>query len=217
MTEGCGPENQKTPEQNGDEKFHDKLARYLCLGIITDDNYSETNDLSGLEQIIFFEYNLDPDSESDYERLEKIKAEIFQVIETKYLGGHDSKFDKEALFEEAESAYEHGDAELLQGYIHKNWRKRKYEAWIDKLAKGLIEGVIKDIEPSNLSNYTGLEQIIIAKTNLHPDDIGDHYILLELIKANVRSRVTDFSGGNRFPETTEEVLDLDIAWERNNS
>jgi hypothetical protein len=212
-TENC-PDNQNNPEREDKTDFLEETAWKLCLGIFTDDNYSDINELTGLEQVIAYEYSLNPFREGDIEKIEQIKTEIFNIACGKYLGGYYSRYGEIDLNDYSVSLYEKGDEKYLKNYISRSWTKREYQEWIDEIAISVLKGVLTEDNPSQEYGFSGLEQVIISKTHLNPYFNSEDFLVIEMIMDNVSSRIIDYHGGHSINREPERPLDLEVLWKK---
>lgn len=209
------PENSNSPEEESNSKLISNIARRYYLNEITDDNESPSNQLTGLDQVIVFGFNLDPDNVEDMENLRNIKLEILNKIDCEYKGG--SNFPLEEI-NELDVKYSVEDEQynslLLNHFIYRHAGEKAYKIWTKELAMGVVRGILTDDNPSELNNATGLEQAILLGIKSDPKDSNTYWELLSLIKLNVISRVSEFNGGHNFIKDDSDVLEHAPLWFR---
>jgi hypothetical protein len=202
------------PIPEDDESYDDQVliswitSRYLA-GEITDDNPSIENGLTGLDQVIAFNYDLDPNDEDDRVEIECIRIDIherikFQMNGGSYLENHPleicDNYDYDIVLElERDSCINHfGSLE-------------EYKDWINLVARKIYEGILTEDNPSPITQRTGLDQFIISQVSLD-FNLKDDRMAFYIIKLDLRNKESEYQGGSSLPKMNKEVLKSPVIW-----
>jgi hypothetical protein len=205
------PENNDSQEQESENKIISDIAKGLCLGLITDRELS--NNLSGLDQVIYFNFKLDPKNPTDVHRQKEIKLQIYNRIDCDFNGGcylPTQEIDEEELLYYLEEDID--DDLLLHNFIYHSYGKEKYLSLIEEIATSVIQGVITFDGYSEFDDPSGVEQAIISRTAINPTYYDEDWDLLRLIKLNVLARVKEFEGGNRIEGEGTDIFEFIPLW-----
>jgi len=205
------PNNGEQTDNNDDVLLY--IAKKYEDGIVTDNNISNINWLSGLEQAICFQYNLDPFIGLDIDKIYAIKKQIIykvnpSILKEGYYTEVDNTLDRSKL---RLGLYEKGDEVVHREFVEDYYGYEQYNAWTDKLAMAIIEGVLTEDNPSYLG-FTGLDQAIILGCNLEPINDDRDLTILKIIKQNVKSRVKCYQGGNGLNTAKENIFKTIELW-----
>jgi hypothetical protein len=205
------PDNGEQSESNEGVLYY--LAKKYEEGIVTDNNVSKINGTTGLEQAIVFQYELDLNIRSDVDSIYEIKDNVFtKVINFDYQG-----YATEADLEYQYSAfkigeYKKGDEIVHQEFVDDDYGDGQYDRWIDRLAKAVITGVLTD-DNASYRGLTGLDQVIILGSHLEPLKFDRDWIIVKVIKHDVKEKVKFYQRGNRLNKGKENVFDLMALWD----
>lgn len=205
MNIGPIPENN---QENSEDKRLVWITNSYLAGNITDDNPSEINDLTGLEQAIAFSYNLNPDNEDEMLEIESIRLDIEERIKYQMNGGSYLVNQPITFFSK------HPDEIVLDLdrniAINHFGSLEEYEDWIDRVSRKVFEGLITEDNPSARNQYTGLDQLIISQVGLD-FNLEEDCMAFYIIKLDLRSKETQYQGGSIVPEMDKKALEIAIT------
>jgi hypothetical protein len=182
--------------------------RYLA-GDITDDNPSHENGLTGLDQVIAFNYELDPNDENERVEIECIRIDIEERIKFEMNGGF---FIENQPFKICQN---HPDKILLEidrdTCIDHFGSLEEYEDWINRVSRKIFQNILTEDNPSPRNRMTGLDQFIISQVGLDLNVLEDR-MAFYVIKIDLRNKETEYQGGSSIPQKDDEVLNAPVIW-----
>jgi hypothetical protein len=206
------PDNGEQSESNEGVLYY--LAKKYEEGIVTDNNMSEINWSTGLEQAIAFQYELNPNIDVDMDDIYEIKHSVFNKVFNFDYQGYATEGDIDSSYSAINlGVYEKGDEVVHQEFVDDYYGDEKYDKWIDSLAKAVINGVLTDDNASYLG-LTGLDQVIILGSHLEPLKFDKDWVIVKVIKHDVKEKVKFYQRGNRLNKGNENVFDLMALWKR---
>jgi hypothetical protein len=206
------PDNGEQSESNEGVLYY--LAKKYEEGIVTDNNMSEINWSTGLEQAIAFQYELNPNIDVDMDDIYEIKHSVFNKVFNFDYQGYATEGDIDSSYSAINlCVYEKGDEFVHQEFVDDYYGDEKYDKWIDSLAKAVINGVLTDDNASYLG-LTGLDQVIILGSHLEPLKFDKDWVIVKVIKHDVKEKVKFYQRGNRLNKGNENVFDLMALWKR---
>jgi hypothetical protein len=205
--------HELSPDEQDDyseEKMISWIANRYLAGDITDDNPSTVNSLTGLEQVIAFNYGLDPNDEEERVEIECIRIDIEERIKFQMNGG--SYIENQPL-EFSELNPDEIVLELDRGTCINHFGSlQEYEDWINRVSRKIFENVLTEDNPSPKNRLTGLDQFIISQVGLElrlPEDRMAFYV----IKIDLRNRESEYQGGSFIPGKSVEAISSPVIWE----
>ena len=204
--------------------FIDDVSPLVFSNIITDDNLSPKNGLSGLDQLIMFETgkHLDDIFDLDFVRagIRIQVAHLKKYLEEGLISEEDISnidFDTQMYEEEEdlddEDPYE-GEPYIADGYYRyeddidcyddEYWEEyydyefddERFQAKIRRVAVGYLTEKITIDNPSQINGLTGYEQVINYMAHLLPTkDDKERQKNVERIDQRVQAYLMDFDGG----------------------
>jgi hypothetical protein len=206
------PDNGEQSESNEGVLYY--LAKKYEEGIVTDNNMSEINWSTGLEQAIAFQYELNPNIDVDMDDIYEIKHSVFNKVFNFDYQGYATEGDIDSSYSAINlGVYEKGDEVVHQEFVDDYYGDEQYDKWVDKLAKAVITGVLTDDNASYLG-LTGLDQVIILGSHLEPLKFDKDWVIVKVIKHDVKEKVKFYQRGNRLNKGNENVFDLMALWKR---
>lgn len=197
-----------------EEEFEQDTINWICnrylSGHITDDNPSFANGLTGLDQIIAFNFELDPEDEEDMVEIEYIRLDIQERIRYKMNGGSYLAGVPVQIFEEAEDEPLMADVEKC---IEHFGGEEEYKDWINKVAKNVLLGILTKDNPSYRNGLTGFQQFIISQIGLDLESVEDYGVFCR-IRFDIENRMKDYKGGSRLVKSSSEILSTPIIWDK---
>jgi hypothetical protein len=187
--------------------FVNDVSPLVFSNIITDDNISPKNGLSGLDQVIMFEVGKDMDDIFD---LDFVRAGIRIQV------GLMKKDLKDGLISEEDIAdadfykdiYEDEEEYLddIDDYDDEYWAEyyeyddERFQRKIRRITVGHMAGKITTDNPSKINGLTGYEQAVYYVAHLLPvKDEEERKRNIELIDRKVQAYLIDFDGGMDLP------------------
>jgi hypothetical protein len=203
------------PEDN--ENYDDQAliswitGKYLA-GQITDDNPSMENGLTGLDQVIAFNYDLNPDDENERVEIECIRIDIQERIKYQMNGG---SYLENHPFEICENHEDELVLELdIDTCINHFSSLEEYEDWINQVARKVFEGVLTEDNPSPGNQKTGLDQFIISQIDLD-FSLEEDRMAFYMIKLDLRNKESEYQGGSSLPKMNKQALKSIVIWDGN--
>jgi len=182
--------------------FVNDISPLVFSNIITDDNRSSKNDLSGLDQVIILEvgrymdniFNLDfvragirvqvalmkKDLENGLISEEEIYnadfyKEIYEEEEEEYFD-EDDPYREKPYIDDGYYCYEDDiddyDDEYWEEYCDYDFDDERFQAKIRRIAIGTLAGKITTDNPSEINGLTGYEQVLYYVAHLMPVENG---------------------------------------------
>jgi hypothetical protein len=205
------PDNGEQQESNEGVLYY--LAKKYEEGIVTDNNMSEINWSTGLEQAIAFQYELNPNIDVDMDDIYEIKHSVFNKVLNFDYQGYATEGDIDTHYSAIKlGIYEKGDEVVHQEFVDDYYGDEQYDKWVDKLAKAVITGVLTDDNASYLG-LTGLDQVIILGSHLEPLKFDRDWVIVKVIKHNIKEKMKFYQRGNRLNKGKENVFDLMALWD----
>ncbi|KUK77767.1 MAG: hypothetical protein XD93_0112 [candidate division WS6 bacterium 34_10] len=204
------PNNGEQLESNEGVLYY--LAKKYEEGIVTDNNMSEINWSTGLEQAIAFQYELNPNIDEDLDNIFEIKHNVFNKVFNFDYQGYATEGDTDFHYSAIKlGIYEKGDEIVHQEFVDDYYGDEWYNKWIDRLAKAVIAGILTEDNASYLG-LTGLDQVIILGSHLEPFKFDKDMTIVRIIKHNVKEKMKFYQRGNRLNGGNENVFDLRALW-----
>ena len=192
--------------------FVNDVSPLVFSNLITDDNLSPKNGLSGLDQLIMFETgkHLDDTFDLDFVRagirvqvahLKKYledglitEEDIFNIdFDTQTYEDEEDIDDGYYLYEDDEDCY---DDEYWEEYYDYEFDDERFQAKIRRVAVGYLAEKITIDNPSPINGLTGYEQVINYMAHLLPTkDDKERQKNVERIDRKVKAYLIDFDGG----------------------
>ncbi|HRY22368.1 MAG TPA: hypothetical protein P5311_01210 [Candidatus Dojkabacteria bacterium] len=187
--------------------FVSDISPLVFSNIITDDNRSTKNDLSGLDQVIMLEVGEYMDEVFNLEFVRagiRIQVALMQKdLENGLISKEDifnADFYKE-IYEEEEEYFDEDDIddyddEYWEEYYDYDFDDERFQAKIRRIAVGTLAGRITTDNPSQINGLTGYEQALYYIAHLLPaENEGEREKHLEKIARKVQAYLIDFEGG----------------------
>jgi len=193
--------------------FVNDVSPLVFSNLITDDNLSPKNGLSGLDQLIMFETGKHLD---DIFNLDFVRAGIrIQValmkkdLENGLISEEDiSNIDFDThIYEDEEEDIDDGyylyeedidcyDDEYWEKYYDYEFDDERFQAKIRRVAVGYLAGKITTDSPSQINGLTGYEQVLNYMAHLLPTrNDKERQKNVEKIDQRVQAYLIDFDGG----------------------
>jgi hypothetical protein len=221
MTEEL-PQGQDGRDEEQEEATLLLIAKNYIAGRITDDIYSEENNLSGFEQVIASEFELDPQSDWFYLELDTIREQVKRKIQIildggAYLAGVPIEINQpmrtDEVFISMDGIEFYIIPEIYDVCIDHFGSEEDYLKWIDNVSKNVFNGIITDDNPSEVNGTTGFDQCIISKLCLNLAQELDQAVFFR-IKSDILSELQKYSGGTFQANTNSKILDNDYVYKR---
>ena len=187
--------------------FVSDISPLVFSNIITDDNRSTKNDLSGLDQVIMLEVGEYMDEVFNLEFVRagiRIQVALMQKdLENGLISKEDifnADFYKE-IYEEEEEYFDEDDIddyddEYWEEYYDYDFDDERFQAKIRRIAVGTLAGRITTDNPSQINGLTGYEQALYYIAHLLPaENEEEREKHLEKIARKVQAYLIDFEGG----------------------
>jgi hypothetical protein len=202
------PDNGEQIDNN--EGVLEYIAQKYEEGLVTDNNPSQINQLTGLEQAIAFHYNLNPFDK--YDDIETLKLEVIKRVNQEIaLKGYATESGLNLDLSPLKTGlYNRDDQDIHKQFIYNYYPQKDYTNWIEKMARAFIGGFLTEDNPS-YRGLTGLDQVIILGCNLEPLTQDRDSVIGRIIKSTVKSRVSDYNGGNNINNGEEKLRDLEMS------
>lgn len=170
------------------------ISYYFAAGDITDDNPSEVNGYTSLEEILLFEL---AEYLNETIELDRIKAQIVLRAWEIY------EFDDTQIDELMSREEEDWEEEWYE--INEEEEEEYLKKTINKIAKYYLVGNISDSNYSTSNGLSTLNQIILYKTGLFFDDDEDYFRFIERLKHQI-SLLNSGSSLAKIPRYTRSGL-----------
>jgi hypothetical protein len=187
--------------------FVNDISPLVFSNIITDDNRSSKNDLSGLDQVIMLEVGKYMD---EVFNLEFVRAGIRMQVALMQKDLENGLISEEDIFnadfykeinEEEEEDFDEDDIddyddEYWEEYYDYDFDDERFQAKIRRIAVGTLAGKITTDNPSQINALTGYEQALYYVAHLLPaEDEKERKKHAERIDRRVQTYLRDFEGG----------------------